>query len=416
MDPTAAPLAFVVTSEDMMFGDPTWLECRLSGQGNANWLLHTPSEHQEPDSLASALEATYQQHVDPAELTVDGGAVPFGPRTATWRTLARIAVVNTDVPRKTLEEMSVAKEVTASMLGRCLPAQATISKQFDGFRSVAVAVSIHLDRVVTPIRAIAIFSRVHNQGFQLTPYGSDLFARCQKSWPPRPENAIFHIPLAPVAPAVQVELPPMPPHLALPPLSPAVAPTLPAPPTWTATMAAPMQSTQPETMTWIAELNIGSDVSTADFDVSTLLLNVTPTSEQSEPGVEMEHLPEAIVVPPPVMPPQPPAAAPAILSPFDFSNPVDASAAIPARQLSPDGSRQLAQLVEDMAVTMATERSFWNNEPRPSDTPMAQEMPAQSLSPVPDMEWMTAGQELHLPPANRFVYAHLERQMSDIPF
>eukprot|EP00873_Tetraselmis_striata_P004832 jgi/Tetstr1/425096/TSEL_015560.t1 len=385
MDPTAARLAFVVTSEDMMFGDPTWLECRLSGQGNANWLLHTPSEHQEPDSLANALEATYQQHVDPAELTVDGGAVPFGPRTTTWRTLARIAV-----------------------------AQATISKQFDGFRSVAVAVSIHLDRVVAPIRAIAIFSRVHNQGFQLTPYGSDLFARCQKSWPPRPENAIFHIPPAPVTPAVQAERP-MPPHFVLPPLSPAVALTLPEPPMWTATMAAPVQCMQPETMTWIAKSNIGSDVTTADFDVSTLLLT-SPTLEQSEPGVETEHLPEAIVVPPPVMPPQPPAAAPAILSPFDFNNPVDASAAIPARQLCPDGSRQLAQLVEDMAVTMATERSFWNNEPRPSDTPMAQEMPAQSLSPVPDMEWMTAGQELHLPPANRFVYAHLERQMSDIPF
>mmetsp|Transcript_5410 Transcript_5410/g.13687 ORF Transcript_5410/g.13687 Transcript_5410/m.13687 type:complete len:359 (+) Transcript_5410:246-1322(+) len=187
---------FVLTDEDKQ-------------HGNTNWLLYTLSEHLEPNSLASAMEATFQHHVDPTELTVDGGAVPFGPRTATWRTLARIAVVGTDVPRKTLEEMSVAKKVTASMLGRCLPAQATISKQFDGFRSVAVAVSIHLDRVVTPSRARRIFDRTAHQGFQLTPYGKSLFERCQKSWPPCPEAAATYTqPVFTATPLSDLKAPP----------------------------------------------------------------------------------------------------------------------------------------------------------------------------------------------------------------
>eukprot|EP00873_Tetraselmis_striata_P018327 jgi/Tetstr1/438591/TSEL_027142.t1 len=130
-----------------------------------------------PTSLAIVLELLFQHEVDPAELTKCGGAKAFGAHTASWRTLARVAVAGTDMPREVTynASKSVSEQVYTAMLGDCLPAQSTIDKQYDGFRSVAVAISIYLDRVVTPCRARRMFDRDGYQSFELTPYGRHLF-------------------------------------------------------------------------------------------------------------------------------------------------------------------------------------------------------------------------------------------------
>eukprot|EP00873_Tetraselmis_striata_P002648 jgi/Tetstr1/422912/TSEL_013693.t1 len=138
----AAPVVecFALNAEDALLGD-------------VSWLLYRVSHNLDPTNLAGALELLFQRYIDPAELTINGGEKPFGPRTASWRTLARVAAANTNVPRKVINRarMQMAKTVYRGLLGSCLPAQLTVDKQFDGFRSVAVAASIHLDRVVTPV-------------------------------------------------------------------------------------------------------------------------------------------------------------------------------------------------------------------------------------------------------------------------
>eukprot|EP00873_Tetraselmis_striata_P018329 jgi/Tetstr1/438593/TSEL_027144.t1 len=164
MVPAAPATAFRVTQDDRLFGDVKWLMYPLSAS------LH-------PTSLAIVLELLFQHEVDPSELTKCGGAKAFGAHTASWRTLARVAVAGTDMPREVTynASKSVSEQVYTAMLGDCLPAQSTIDKQYDGFRSVAVAISIYLDRVVTPCRARRMFDRDGYQSFELTPYGRHLF-------------------------------------------------------------------------------------------------------------------------------------------------------------------------------------------------------------------------------------------------
>eukprot|EP00873_Tetraselmis_striata_P044941 jgi/Tetstr1/465205/TSEL_009911.t1 len=78
-------------------------------------------------------------------------------KAPTWRTLAKIAAVNTRVKRKLLEPKGPATKASATLLGWCAPHASTVRQTQDGFRAVAVAMSLHLGRLVTPRRAAACF-------------------------------------------------------------------------------------------------------------------------------------------------------------------------------------------------------------------------------------------------------------------
>jgi hypothetical protein len=171
---------FLLTVEDSLHGEVDYLRCRLS----------TVVDQAYP---ALGLEMLFDR-LPLTEVKTGGadGAAPFGPKSPTWRTLTRIAAINTNVSRKLLvRSKDQAEEITARLLGPCLPHKLTINRPFDGFRSVAVALSLHLNRLVTPRRAAACFARMGHQTFNLTEYGISLLKRCRKAWPPclPPENA-----------------------------------------------------------------------------------------------------------------------------------------------------------------------------------------------------------------------------------
>lgn len=110
-------------------------------------------------------------------------------KAPTWRTLAKIAAVNTRVKRKLLEPKGPATKASATLLGWCAPHASTVRQTQDGFRAVAVAMSLHLGRLVTPRRAAACFHQPRNQSWELSEYGWSLLHRCRVSWPPHPEGA-----------------------------------------------------------------------------------------------------------------------------------------------------------------------------------------------------------------------------------
>lgn len=167
---------FPLTVEDSMYGEADYLRRRVSNL----------VDQADP---ALGLEELFDRL--PSKEVKAEGADAAGQftrsKTHTWRTLARFAAVKTKVSRKLLlDSKRQAEEITARLLGPCLPHKRTIDRNCDGFRSVAVALGLHLNRLVTPRRAAACFARKNHQGLQLTAYGESLLKRCQKSWPPCP--------------------------------------------------------------------------------------------------------------------------------------------------------------------------------------------------------------------------------------
>mmetsp|Transcript_22002 Transcript_22002/g.56372 ORF Transcript_22002/g.56372 Transcript_22002/m.56372 type:complete len:412 (-) Transcript_22002:315-1550(-) len=374
----AAPVVecFALNAEDALLGD-------------VSWLLYRVSHNLDPMNLAGALELLFQRYIDPAELTINGGEKPFGPRTASWRTLARVAAANTNLPRKVINSarMKMAKMVYRGLLGSCLPSQSTVDKQFDGFRSVAVAASIHLDRVVTPFRARQMFHTPGNQSFELTAYGTSVFERCQKAWPPCPENASqFTLDPPSPQPKPRAQPPPVatPPPLVLHPTPPTQQP--PASPTWSWDSL--------EVDDWTRFLEDETQLMAFPDYVASAECEQAAQDQAANQAAELMFSPQAHQL-----------ASP----PFAADNPLDSGAAYPSRpskwpRLHSSGSI-LLEMLQDW---MATENPFLNNEP-PASRP--QEFPATPSPPLPATGYM-AGHGLGLLVPNMHAVTQLERQMS----
>lgn len=121
--------------------------------------------------------------ISPGELFCNGAT--FGPRTHTWRLSARISCVNTPVRTDARLPKGLATTLMNGMLGACKPHASTVNRRYDAFRCIAIALSLHIDRIVTPRRAAGCFHRARNQNYELTQYGRQLLERCRKSWPPK---------------------------------------------------------------------------------------------------------------------------------------------------------------------------------------------------------------------------------------
>jgi hypothetical protein len=186
-----------VVPEDAQHGDVCVLSTAIHVPPSEYEAPPPGSEIRSSRTLALWIEGLFSslEVIPVAELWQEPGENrPHGPMSASWRTAARAALVNTGLTRKVINDngsgIAGAKRVMSALLGRCMPHEDTIGKKNDGYRSVAVAMSIHLGRLISPQRASACFGRIHNQSYGLTEYGEGLLRRCgNKTWPPVPEGA-----------------------------------------------------------------------------------------------------------------------------------------------------------------------------------------------------------------------------------
>jgi len=103
-----------------------------------------------------------------------------------WRTVCRIACVNTKVHLGTHLNQDRALRLTKKALGPSYcPPDLTLRR--DAFRAIAIALSLHTRTLVTPERASMCFQRdPFNQRFQVTDYGESLLESAMVTWPPMP--------------------------------------------------------------------------------------------------------------------------------------------------------------------------------------------------------------------------------------
>lgn len=168
---------FPLIRADYLHGDVVLLQQSI-------WSL----QYVDPLNPAPGLEQLFR--VLPLHETRDG-TQPFACKSHTWRTLARVAAANTRVPREHLAVKQVADTAIAVLIGEYVPHVSTMRQPYDGFRAVAVAMSLYLGYLITPRRAAACFHRPKNQEFELTAYGRSLFGRFQMCWPPHPECEVL---------------------------------------------------------------------------------------------------------------------------------------------------------------------------------------------------------------------------------
>ena len=103
-----------------------------------------------------------------------------------WRTVCRIACVNTKVHLGTHLNQERALRLTKKALGPSYcPPDLTLRR--DAFRAIAIALSLQTRTLVTPERASMCFQRdPFNQRFQVAEYGQSLLESAGVTWPPMP--------------------------------------------------------------------------------------------------------------------------------------------------------------------------------------------------------------------------------------
>jgi hypothetical protein len=100
-----------------------------------------------------------------------------------WRTVCRLACVNTTIRLGTHLNQERALRLTRTALGKFCPPDKTLKK--DAFRAIAIAFSLLARTLVTPKMAFLCFRRGRdNQRFQITEYGNKILCAASVSWPP----------------------------------------------------------------------------------------------------------------------------------------------------------------------------------------------------------------------------------------